>query len=271
MNLILIGRSSFIATHIASASASSDVLSKQFSRDDHFESGLGSGDVVINCALSPRYSVERYKEDHDIDLAIARRANYLGARVVMLSTRRVYSAARRWNAQEDGVESGDETAYGQNKAITEQAILSMDSRNAVLRLSNVFGMEFCAGRPRNTFFGIMLRRLKEEDVIQFDMSYNTLRDFIPVELCAKAIIRFVQSTDAGVINLGAGFPTRCGDLASWVIKGYGRGRLQVDSPIARDEFYLNSALWTSKFGRICEPIELKNYCIDIGRQLKCVK
>ena len=79
--------------------------------------------------------------------------------MAMLSTRRIYPPSARWNAVEAGWTSGDETAYGRNKAQSENGLCRDRGPRAILRLSNVFGMEYDPTGARRSFLGLLLGTL----------------------------------------------------------------------------------------------------------------
>lgn len=192
--------------------------------------------------------------------------------MIMLSTRRVYPADRRWNAVEEGPEQGDETPYGRNKAISEQAVLdASDGKAGIFRMSNIFGYEYSASSPRRSFLGILLASLKQKNTIFFDMSAATKRDFLPVEICASQLLERALDRSAGLYNLGAGFATRCGDLAKWIREGYGGGELVCDPDIVKDEFHLNMDKWRANFVLPLNENILRDYCVGLGWRLKCEK
>lgn len=209
---------------------------------------MGAGDVVVNCAIHPRYRSEAYDAAYDLERAFAERAARMGARVIMLSSRRVYPDESRWRAREGDPATGDETVYGRNKAKTERGILDLLGEHAcVLRLSNVFGFEYRCDAPRTTFFGQMLSHLKSHGEIRLDVSFETQRDFIPVEWVAEGVVRAALTRAAGVFNLGGGRPIACGEMGSQVIAGYGAGKI-LSADVARDEFYLDISKWIGEFG-----------------------
>ena len=272
MRLFLVGSGSFIARHIYQAAREKGMDVVALPHDVELAPMLMCDDVVVNCALDPQYFSGTYSEQNDYDLRTARDVANAGARMAMLSTRRVYPSAVRWNARETDDATGDETAYGKNKARSEACVLDLfDGRVAVFRLSNVFGYEFEPGHNRRTFVAQMMRTLKTQNIVRFDMHPNTCRDFIPVEACAKAILARLQDGMEGIVNLGCGLPVRCGDLARWVMEGYGDGDLIVDLPVVRDEFYLNMDLWQSKYGSPVDRDGLRSYCKKIGERLQLAK
>jgi nucleoside-diphosphate-sugar epimerase len=272
MRLVLTGSGSFIAGHvkIAAEEAGLDVLALR--HDEPLAPRLAAEDLVVNFALHPQYRSGPYNSEQDYDLRAACAAHAAGARMAMLSTRRIYPPSARWNAVEAGWTSGDETAYGRNKAQSEEVVSAeTGGRALILRLSNVFGMEYDPAGARRSFLGLLLGTLKREDKIRFDMHPDTRRDFIPVELCARAMVQAFRAGLEGVYNLGAGFPVRCGDLADWICEGFGSGTLIVDPPVVTDEFYLNMDRWNSRLPAPIDSETLKTYCIELGQRTKCAK
>jgi nucleoside-diphosphate-sugar epimerase len=267
--IVLIGRSSFIAKAIAAAAIRRDVkclaLPHGAALDD-----LGPDDRLINFALAPAYRTSPYDEAVDCDLKAARAAAGVGAHFLMLSTRRVYSPQDRWNAREDGPATGDETAYGRNKAQSEAAIRdTLDGRAGIFRLSNIFGYEYDPASPRRSFLGILLGSLKNKNKMYFDMSATTRRDFLPVEICAQLLIDRALERVTGTWNLGSGIALACGDLAGWIAEGHGGGTLICEPDVVRDEFCLSMDKWRAQFALPVTKEMLRDYCVGLGRRLKC--
>jgi len=246
--LVVSGASGFIGSRIIDAVAGrADVVALGGREGPAI--ALTERDVVVTCALHPLYRTEAYDPAHDLERTMADAASRAGARVVMLSTRRVYPAESRWGARESDLASGDETAYGRNKARTEAWLTeTLGERVCILRLSNVFGFEYRPGGPaRTSFFGLMLSRLKAQDEIYLDVAAETRRDFVPADWVAEAVIETALAGASGVYNIGGGGPIACGDIARQVIDGYGRGQLRCGHN-TRDEFYLDTSRWVREFG-----------------------
>lgn len=269
MRLALIGANSFIARHVRDAAklAGIDVLSLPHNTD--LDRTIRDCNTVINFALSPDFKNSPYSEEIDLDARAAAAAGRHGARFIMLSTRRVYPASQRWNAKEDATADGDETVYGQNKAAGEHRVTAVLGESCtILRLSNIVGFEYGQDHTRKTFMATALQRLKAKGEIAFDMAPTTERDFLPVEVCAAAIVRSAQSGEPGVFNLGSGFAAPCGDIAAAVMKGFGSGKLVVTNNQLRDAFYLNMDRWNSKFSPLISFADLMAYCEKLGRRLR---
>lgn len=272
MRLALVGAGSFIARQVLQAIQSSfsesiEPFPVPYGAD--LDQHIAGADVVVNFALSPVFLASPYAEQSDADLKAARAAQRAGARFIMLSTRRVYPSSERWGAGEECLALGDETLYGQNKAASERFVRDCTNGTAViLRLSNIIGFEYEQSRPRRTFMAMALRSLQTVGKISFDMSPAVRRDFLPVEICAARIVQAASSKEAGIFNLGAGFPLACGDVAEAVIRGFGRGDLDVTKSENRDAFYLDTTKWNSMFPTRFTKSDLISYCENLGRRLR---
>jgi len=228
-------------------------------------SELEGFDVVVNCALDPRFMKDAYDEGYDADLraALAVRAARR-PHLVMLSTRRVYGPNAPFGADEATLPAPADR-YGENKLRSEARVADLlGERCTVLRVANVFGFE----PGRHTFFGIALRTLRDEGLIRLDVSEKVRRDFLPLEDFARALRKVCDVRPAGLFNLGSGAPTALGSIANALIEGYGAGRLVVDSDEVRDEFLLDSSKLNSRIGYMDRSIDVAEHCIRIGDQLK---
>ena len=268
--LIIVGASGLIGAAIAREAGVRGLQVIPVGRGQRVADVVAAGDVVVNCALDPAYRTGPYDPAVDLERQSAEAALGAGARVVMLSTRKVYRPEGQWGAREaDATLSGGE-GYGPNKARTEAWLLdaAKGDRALVVRLSNVFGFEFASGAPpRPSFFGQMLYRLKTQGEILFDMSPATRRDFIAADAVATAIVEAILKDASGVYNLGAGAAIACNDIACAVISGYGDGRL-CGADIVRDEFFLDCRKWNSEIGPVDGLSDLLTAATMLGERLR---
>ena len=115
----------------------------------------------------------------------------------------------------------------------------------------------------------MLGGLARRGEIRFDVSPFVHRDFLPVEFCARWLAELARRPPGGVLNVGSGVALPLGRLALWVIEGYGRGRLVVDSPDERDSFVLETRNLRSLLGgAACTADDLAACCRALGRHLR---
>jgi UDP-glucose 4-epimerase len=183
---------------------------------------------------------------------------------VMLSSRKVYAPSARPLAEADPTAPQDR--YGEHKLAIEQALRArLGERLTILRLANVFGYE--RGPERRTFLSLLLDGLAAEGRIRLDMSPFVERDFLPVEACARVLARIVAAPPGGVLNVGSGIALPTGRLALWVLEGYGRGELVIESPREHDAFVLDVGRLRSLYGEPTTMAELRESCLQLGRRL----
>jgi nucleoside-diphosphate-sugar epimerase len=271
-DVLVIGRSSFLARSFIDAYGAAGIRHAAWAdvaRPETFD-GIG---CVVSFALHPRYMREAYDPSFDCDRTLAEAIGQAqrdgrmpaDAHVVMLSTRKVYGSAGDEPLVETRVPAPQD-AYGRNKLVTEQLLQDRFGPNlTILRVSNVFGFEDLPGR--RTFLGMVLRSLRQEGVIRYDVSPFTPKDFLPVESFAAALAKVVRARPGGLFNLGSGVPLESGWLAMWIIEGYGRGSFCVTDPGIRDAFAMNVDRFVARFGQVAGREDIRAACLAIGRRL----
>lgn len=259
--ILVFARNSFLARQVISAlpaGACVPVSHDAVERTDLLD-GIAT---VISFALSPDLRRDDYDLDGDPDVRLAQRIGERPIRHVMLSTRKVYAPSARPLSERDPLRPSD--AYGRNKLRIEQRLRDLlGDRLTVLRLGNIFGYE----RGRRTFLGLALDRLAGEGAIHFDMSPFVVRDFLPVERAADILADIARDPPGGVLNVGSGIGLATGRLALWILKGYGRGHLVIESPGEHDPFVLDVGRLEARLGRILTLAELEASCRALGRRL----
>jgi UDP-glucose 4-epimerase len=261
--VLVVGRNSFIARHFLAAC---DQQITAVGHDSIDRPGLFDGvDRVISFARHPLFGSEEYRpEAMDPDLRLAERLAGRGIDYLMLSSRKVYAPSARPLAETDPTRPRD--LYGQHKLAVENALRArLGERLTILRLANVFGYERRHGR--RSFFSQLLERLARDGQIRFDMSPFVERDFLPVEACARVLARIVALPPGGVLNVGSGIALPTGRLAVWVLEGYGRGELVIESPREHDGFVLDVGRLRSLYRPPCTYEELRTSCLELGRRL----
>jgi UDP-glucose 4-epimerase len=259
----VIGRGSFLARSFSSRCGELALTAVSHRELDAID--FSRIDVVVNFALEPRYYTAPYSDEIDFDLAIAARIKKTRTHYLCLSTRRAYATADSWGASEASPARGD-TQYGRNKVITETRLHDLlGARLTVVRLPNVIGYEY--GGTRGRFMESVLNSLKRYGCIYFDMSPRTRREFLPDTVFADAMLWFVGARPAGIFNLGLGFAVEVGHIARWVLEGYGSGRLVIDDPSQRDEFYLDTTKLRRHFEIPADEGHLRHFCVQLGRRL----
>lgn len=222
--------------------------------------------TVLFAGRHPALGTEAWSLDVDLELALAHAAAAARASFVSLGTRKVYAPSVSPLNEIDRV--GPVDLYGRQKLELEHALVKvLGSRLTRLRLANIFGYERIAGRT--SFLTQALIGLGHRDEIRFDMSPFVQRDFLPVELCARWLAEIARRPPGGVLNVGSGIALPTGRLALWLIEGYGRGRLVIESPEERDSFVLDVRnLKALLGGEGCSLEALREHTLAVGRRLR---
>ena len=222
---------------------------------------------VINFAYDP---VIRKGEYSDLDYQYAQIATKQDAAYIMLSSRAVYGVPDTPTTLTEEHNFFDTvTPYGHTKRLIENKLQEDFDHITILRLGNIFGFEYRPEKPRPTFFGAMLQNLKEQGGINFSMSALTQRDFLPIEIFVQNLLSVANDPQTGIFNMGAGFGTKCGDVAGWVIEGYADGILTAEKTQIIDSFILDMSKTNTAYGlNNIDTNQIKNACVDIGKQLQ---
>jgi dTDP-4-dehydrorhamnose reductase/UDP-glucose 4-epimerase len=225
--------------------------------------GVGT---VLYAGRHPALGTEAWALEHDVELALAQRAAAARVSFVSLGTRKVYAPSANPLNEIDRV--GPVDLYGRQKLTLEHALFkTLGRRLTRLRLANIFGYERISGRT--SFLTQALIGLSRRDEIRFDMSPFVRRDFLPIELCARWLAEIARRPPGSVLNVGSGVALPTGKLALWLIEGFGRGRLVVESPEERDSFILDTRnLKGLMGGEGCSEDDLRARCLAIGQRLR---
>ena len=264
MSFVVVGKNSFIARHLKNVVGDDWVFlsHKQALESDDW---CDDADVVINCAFSSTLYTQAYTQEVDIDLKLANKIkNRQNTHYLMISSRAVYGDAEDLQETNDLHPSNN---YGQSKHLIENALTQLlgEDRLTILRCSNVFG----EGAGEHTFIGKALSDLKEHKKIVFHMSKETKKDFVPVKEVCRVIKQMAQRKLAGVFNVGLGVSTKCGDIAEWLICGYGQGSLEVCDDTVKGQFFMNTSKVNKELNLNKRSDNLvEQECMKLGHNLK---
>jgi UDP-glucose 4-epimerase len=223
---------------------------------------------LINLAVDPRYMTLPYDEVFDFELQVGKQIADRNIHYVMASSRKVYSPDSLLNATEKSPTIGVDE-YGRSKRITEVALSKILGRNlTIFRLANVTG--FDDQWDRQTFMARMLSSLRSDRRITLDINPSAQRDFITDDAAVEAMVQSATKRIGGCFNLGSGIGLGIGQLAEWIIDGFGSGEIVSTSDEIRDEFILNVTHLNKYFSVLCTQNCITKKCFDAGRNLKSV-
>lgn len=266
MTIVAVGKSSFLAQEVAKHPAAKDWLFIPHEDALAHPGWMDEATVIVNFAFAPQFRKQVYDTQGDFDSFLAKMLGGRDIRYVMLSSRMVYGQGDHYFGLTEDHPCEPINPYGMAKLAVERSLgRYLGDRLTILRMGNIFGVE----KERTTFFGRMMKGLRDDRKIVFDMGAETKRDFLAAHRFADALVKVVASPVAGVFNIGSGVATPCGDIANWLIEGFGAGKLQVVKPEIRDQFSLDTskakAEW--KLPAVTRE-ELQNDVIECGKKLR---
>ena len=221
---------------------------------------------IVNFSFSPILCEQNYVSSLDVDARLARAAAETDAHYVMISTRKVYQEKIQWGAKEDAHATGSDI-YGRNKLRIEADLTKvLGGRLTILRPGNVFGYERLVGRKR--FGAYLLNQLANSGDIRLTVSPFVQRDVVPVDFFCEVLREVIQKRPAGIINVGAGVSVEVGRIALWLIRGFGAGRLIVESTVETDEFLLDVERLRALLGLHCGRERIAEFSVELGRRLR---
>jgi UDP-glucose 4-epimerase len=268
MSVVAVGKSSFIAGAIRERNPRGW---RFLSHEEALKDSRWAADArcVFNFALDPSFKSKGYDPDKDIDSRLAHIVADRPVHYIMMSSRMVYGQGPdRFGLTED-TPSAPTNIYGASKRATEKSLTSIvaPEKLTILRGANIFGLE----HGRNSFFGRAMSSLVSDKRIVFDMDAESIRDFLSVWDLADALIAIAQKPVFGLYNLGSGFGTACGQIAAWLIEGYGAGEL-VARGEADDQYWLDMTLARKTYDLpLMTPARLRDNCLRCGRWLRSEK
>lgn len=265
MSQILIVGRGFIGQAVASALGPREAVLIDHETAASLPSLHGVSSVVY-AGRHPALGTDAWTLEADLELHVARAAAKAQASLLTLGTRKVYAPSSSPLAETDRI--GPTDLYGKQKLQLEHALMkALGPRLTRLRLANIFGYEI--EQRRSTFLSQALGGLARRDEIRFDMSPFVTRDFLPIDLCARWLAELARRPPGGVVNVGSGVPLPTGRLALWLIQGFGRGKLIIESPEERDSFVLDVRHLRGLLGGVgCSMEELRSRLIRIGQDLR---
>lgn len=222
-------------------------------------------ETVIFAGRHPRLGRPDWKIDEDLEPPLARLADRLGVSFVTLGSRKVYAPSNLPLTEESRV--GPSDLYGHQKLLLERTLHGiLGPRLTRLRLANVFGYE--RNHRRTSFMTSVLGTLAAEGEIRFAMSPFVARDFVPIEKVATWVAHLAERPPGGLLNIGSGVALPTGQLALWVLEGFGRGRLVIENPADIDPFVLDIRKLKGLIPDAGYGLEqLREYCRNLGRRL----
>lgn len=211
-------------------------------RDEHSMKFLVQGqDFLFNLAGQTSHLDSMREPFTDLDINCRSQLSILEAcrhhqpnvRVVFASTRQIYGRPRYLPVDEKHPlrpvdVNGINKMAGESYHILYSDVYGV--RTSVLRLTNTYGPGMRVADARQTFVGIWIRRVLENEPFQV-WGGEQLRDFTYVDDCVAAMLLAATRDDAvgATYNLGGEGAVSLLQLAELLVQAAGRGEYEVKS------------------------------------------
>lgn len=127
--------------------------------------------------------------------------------IVFTSTVTVYGNTK-FNLVNEKFRLNPQTEYDINKIFFEKLLLklsiSCNLKTTILRLSNVFGLSEISKQKDRGVLNKIIKRIKNNEVIQIYGSGKYLRDYIDIDDVINGIIKSIKICKPGIYNLCSG-------------------------------------------------------------------
>jgi nucleoside-diphosphate-sugar epimerase len=258
MKTLIVGKNSFIGKSFYHSTKSVDIVSYS----DILKLDFSNYDVVLNCAITPEFKSESYREKYDLDFQVGRIALRDKCHYIMMGTRKVYGTHTKLVTHREDSPLNPFDYYSENKAKAEENLFNLGGSVTMLRASNVYGFEY----GRNSFMGFCMDQLKHTDKIVYSISDKAKRDFISIKSVCKVLNKVVELKPQGKYNLSSNYGTEIGDVARSLIEGYGCGEFIVTGNQIKDQFILDNTKLLKTLD-IELPLLQRKYIKKLGEKL----
>ena len=142
---------------------------------------------------------EKYKVNLEKNFEFEKKvfSTFRDKEIFIFSTSKVYPYIELCNEM---LEPEPNSCYAENKLYIEKLVTQFTDKYFILRISNVFSNKNWA---TGTFFDTVNSTFVSKGIIKFDVSFNSIRDFITTESLSEIIIEINHTKRYGVYNVGS--------------------------------------------------------------------
>jgi nucleoside-diphosphate-sugar epimerase len=235
--VLIVGDNSFVGRNFYNSIKLNDTVIANiipYSQLHHID--LKRYDVVLNCAITYEYKTQKYNNKYDLDYLVGLKAQEAGCQYIMMSTRKVYGNSIELSVYDELSTLKPFDRYGENKVKTEMALDSLVENLTILRGSNIYGFE----QGRSSFVGYCMTQLKSLNIIDYDMDENIKRDFISIDTVSEVLKQVCLIKPKGIFNLSSHYGLPIGEVARFLILGYGSGKFTSNVTCDKEQFILDN-------------------------------
>ena len=235
--VLIVGDNSFIGSSFYNSIKLNDIVIANiipYSQLHHID--LKRYDVVLNCAITYEYKTQKYNDKYDLDYLVGLKAQEAGCHYIMMSTRKIYGNSTGLSIYDELSTLNPFDRYSENKYNSEMVLDALVENLTILRGSNIYGFEF----GRSSFVGYCMTQLKSLNTIDYDMDENIKRDFISIDTVCDVLKRVCLVKPKGIFNLSSHYGLPIGEVARFLILGYGSGKFTSTATCDKEQFILDN-------------------------------
>lgn len=267
IKVLIIGKNSFIGSNLFD-NLKKKIYTKKISFNQFKKkktSYIQNFTHIINCAINPKYTTNKYNTKLDIDLFIAKKIKKFDIRYIFFSSRKIYKS--KYNISENS-KTFPKCRYSKNKLITENKLNGLIyEKLLIFRVSNIIGVprKKIKNKVHWTFLDEFFKFAKKG--IIFDNS-NSYKDFISIEKISEVVLLSIKKNLTGVYNLSIGKKIYLNKLVKW-LNYYNNKKCRIINSNKyegkMDSFTLNNSK-LSKFISLKYSLnDLEKYCKKISK------
>jgi len=223
---------------------------------------------LVNFSFNPKLSKKSYKKGIDIDKKLSLKAKKNNLLYIFFSTRFVYSKFNSIPAKETTRKLKPENNYGKNKLKIENHLQKTLGDNILILRLGTF-LFYNLNSNGKLFSEKILYNLYKKNIIFFDLKKNIYKDFITDDHFVKNLDFLIKKRITGVYNLSSGIPIYSEEVASKVIKGYGKGEIIFKNLNRKAySFLMSNNKLKRKTKIVSKKQNILDYCRQMGKKLK---
>lgn len=263
--ILIIGKKSFIGSNLFEYLKKKKLNTCSINFEDFFKNSnilANKYDFIINCTSNAKFINNKYQVKKDNDFAIALKIIDKNAKLITLSTRKIYKP--RFNIKEHE-KKAPSCNYSKNKLISEKSVQKILKDNSlILRISNIIGLPNNSKRKlHKTFIDIFFDNAKKGHI--YDNVHNNIyKDFISVKKFSEIVFQLINKDANGIYNISLGKKVYMNQIISW-LNYHNKKKMRV----IRLKKGFNSDIFTLNNDKLMNKIKIKNSLNEL--KVECIK